>query len=127
MQPCKAPGVGHSRAHQSPDAARAHSAQARSLARLACLPRGIWQGPAVTVSCCAVVLCSQVASSFSHMLNLHNLSEDVNASQTERAVRLGEVRPEPRQLPQYLTEHAHTQAKVQQRSVTRWVERKRKG
>ncbi|KAJ9513722.1 hypothetical protein QJQ45_015483 [Haematococcus lacustris] len=32
-----------------------------------------------------------VASSFSHMLNLHNLTEEVNASQTERAVRLGEV------------------------------------
>lgn len=36
--------------------------------------------------------CTQVASSFSHMLNLHNLTEEVNASQTERAVRLGEVR-----------------------------------
>ncbi len=33
----------------------------------------------------------QVASSFSHMLNLHNLTEEVNASHTERAVRLGEV------------------------------------
>jgi len=32
-----------------------------------------------------------VASSFSHMLNLHNLTEEVNASQTERAVRLGEI------------------------------------
>ncbi|KAF5835589.1 phosphoenolpyruvate carboxylase [Dunaliella salina] len=32
-----------------------------------------------------------VASSFSHMLNLHNLTEEVNSSQTERAVRLGEV------------------------------------
>lgn len=32
-----------------------------------------------------------VASSFSHMLNLHNLTEEVNATQTERAVRLGEV------------------------------------
>lgn len=34
----------------------------------------------------------QAASSFSHMLNLHNLTEEVNSSQTERAVRLGEVR-----------------------------------
>jgi len=36
-------------------------------------------------------LFTQVASSFSHMLNLHNLTEEVNSSQTERAVRLGEV------------------------------------
>ncbi|PNH07125.1 Phosphoenolpyruvate carboxylase 1, partial [Tetrabaena socialis] len=32
-----------------------------------------------------------VASSFSHMLNLHNLTEEVNSSQIGRAVRLGEV------------------------------------
>ena len=38
------------------------------------------------------VLSLQLASSFSHMLNLHNLTEEVNSSQTERAVRLGEVR-----------------------------------
>lgn len=35
---------------------------------------------------------AQVASSFSHMLNLHNLTEEVNSSQIGRAVRLGEVR-----------------------------------
>lgn len=34
---------------------------------------------------------AQVASSFSHMLNLHNLTEEVNASHTESAVRRGEV------------------------------------
>ncbi|KXZ55577.1 hypothetical protein GPECTOR_2g1126 [Gonium pectorale] len=32
-----------------------------------------------------------VASSFSHMLNLHNLTEEVNSSQIGRAVRLGEA------------------------------------
>jgi len=32
-----------------------------------------------------------VASSFSHMLNLHNLTEEVNSAQQEHAVRLGEV------------------------------------
>ncbi|GFR48761.1 hypothetical protein Agub_g10581 [Astrephomene gubernaculifera] len=32
-----------------------------------------------------------VASSFSHMLNLHNLTEEVNSSQIGRAVRLGEM------------------------------------
>eukprot|EP00798_Chlamydomonas_sp_ICE-L_P009929 gene9929-7799_t len=32
-----------------------------------------------------------VSSAFSNMLNLHNLTEDVNTAQTERAVRLGEV------------------------------------
>ena len=34
----------------------------------------------------------QVASSFSHMLNLHNLTEEVANTQTERAGRMGEVR-----------------------------------
>lgn len=32
-----------------------------------------------------------VASSFSHMLNLHNLTEEVNTAQSERAFRLGEI------------------------------------
>lgn len=41
----------------------------------------------------------QVASSFSHMLNLHNLTEEVNSSQTERAVRLGEVRGNQAKCP----------------------------
>lgn len=36
-------------------------------------------------------LLRQVASSFSHMLNLHNLTEEVANTQTERAGRMGEV------------------------------------
>ena len=35
--------------------------------------------------------CMQVASAFSHMLNLHNLSEEVADNEEEHAVRLGEV------------------------------------
>ena len=31
---------------------------------------------------------AQVASAFSHMLNLHNLTEDVANTQTERAARM---------------------------------------
>lgn len=34
----------------------------------------------------------QVASAFSQMLNLHNLSEDISNAQSERAARMGEVR-----------------------------------
>jgi hypothetical protein len=33
----------------------------------------------------------QVASSFSHMLNLHNLTEEVANTQTERAGRMGQL------------------------------------
>lgn len=35
--------------------------------------------------------CVQVASAFSQMLNLHNLSEEISSAQTERAARMGEV------------------------------------
>ena len=37
--------------------------------------------------CCLL----QVASAFSQMLNLHNLSEDISNAQSERAARMGEV------------------------------------
>ena len=37
-------------------------------------------------------LCSQVASAFSQMLNLHNLSEEISNAQIEKASRIGEVR-----------------------------------
>jgi hypothetical protein len=40
---------------------------------------------------CPVMSAAQVASSFSHMLNLHNLTEEVANTQTERAGRMGEV------------------------------------
>lgn len=33
----------------------------------------------------------QVASAFSHMLNLHNLTEEVSNTKQEHAMRLGEV------------------------------------
>lgn len=33
----------------------------------------------------------QVASAFSQMLNLHNLSENISNAQQERAARMGEV------------------------------------
>lgn len=33
----------------------------------------------------------QVASAFSQMLNLHNLSEDISNAHSERAARMGEV------------------------------------
>jgi hypothetical protein len=67
-------------------------------------PHALRMGACMPPACCMGVpgqavdraltmrACMQVASSFSHMLNLHNLTEEVNASQTERAVRLGEVR-----------------------------------
>lgn len=41
----------------------------------------------------------QVASSFSHMLNLHNLTEEVANTQTERAGRMGEVSDTLQHLP----------------------------
>lgn len=34
----------------------------------------------------------QVASAFSQMLNLHNLSEEISNAQIEKASRIGEVR-----------------------------------
>ena len=40
-------------------------------------------------------LCSQVASAFSQMLNLHNLSEEISNAQIEKASRIGEVRIPP--------------------------------
>lgn len=38
----------------------------------------------------------QIASAFSHMLNLHNLTEDVLNTHTERAARLGAIEPTTR-------------------------------
>ena len=38
----------------------------------------------------------QVSSAFSQLLNLHNLSEEISSAQLERAVRMGEVRPNPK-------------------------------
>ena len=42
---------------------------------------------AISKLCCLL----QVASAFSQMLNLHNLSEDISNAQSERAARMGEV------------------------------------
>jgi hypothetical protein len=50
----------------------------------------------------------QVASSFSHMLNLHNLTEEVANTQTERAGRMGEVR---------ITRPACTQSAINMRAL----------
>lgn len=36
---------------------------------------------------------AQVASAFSQMLNLHNLSEEISNAQIEKASRIGEVSP----------------------------------
>ena len=44
---------------------------------------------AFTFSVPSFVSCGQVASAFSHVLNLHNLSEAVSNSQAEKAARLG--------------------------------------
>jgi hypothetical protein len=38
-----------------------------------------------------MLMCLQVSSAFSQMLNLHNLSEDISNAQSERAARMGEV------------------------------------
>lgn len=57
-------------------------------------PRAPWSyTPQVLRSDLLAADCSllQVASSFSHMLNLHNLTEEVANTQTERAGRMGEV------------------------------------
>lgn len=73
----------------------------------------------LTTIACATIACAiylttlacatpQLASSFSHMLNLHNLTEEVNSSQTERAVRLGEVRLCAHRLLSTSTEFACT-------------------
>jgi len=35
---------------------------------------------------------TSVSSAFSHLLNLHNLSEEMSTAQHERAIRMGEVR-----------------------------------
>lgn len=52
-----------------------------------------WCTPCGTCNMCSSVgRVVQVASSFSHMLNLHNLTEEVANTQTERAGRMGEVR-----------------------------------
>ncbi len=38
-----------------------------------------------------LLLCSQVASAFSQLLNLHNLTEEIITARVEKAARMGEV------------------------------------
>lgn len=57
---------------------------------VASLHKGLLQFPPTTPPPTRRV-CSQVASAFSQMLNLHNLSEEISNAQIEKASRIGEV------------------------------------